>query len=64
VAHGPDSVRHIAGASGATPQPAAAAPIALPTQPPLRPAAPLRRRPGSELRTSMVGAGTVGRPAL
>ena len=64
VVHGPDGVRHIEGASGTTPQPlAASSGIALPTQPPLR-SAPLRRRPpGGDMRTTMVGAGTGGRPA-
>jgi len=63
VVHGPDGVRHIEGASGTTPQPlASASGIALPTQPPLR-SAPLRRRPGGDMRSTMVGAGTGGRPA-
>jgi DNA-binding FadR family transcriptional regulator len=64
VVHGPDGVRHIEGASGTTPQPLAAVNgIALPSQPPLRPATPLRRRPG-DLRSTMVGAGTGARPTL
>jgi DNA-binding FadR family transcriptional regulator len=63
VVHGHEAVRHVEGASGAAAaQPLAAAGIALPSQPPAL-GAPLRRRPGDS-RTTMVGAGTSGRPAL